>query len=57
MTKIKRLIGGFSFGWTLIDILKCISFCDRRAKNFKVLKCLVIIYVLFLIEESKFKVS
>ena len=37
-TRIKRLIGGFSFGWFLIVILKCFSFCDRRAKEFKVLK-------------------
>ena len=35
MTRIKRLFGGFSFGWFLIVILKCISFCDRRAKVFK----------------------
>ena len=29
MTGIKQLIGGFAFfGWFLIDILKCINFCD-----------------------------
>ena len=39
------------FGWVLIDILKCISFYDRRAKEFKVLKYFVNIFVLFLIEK------
>ena len=43
----KQLIGGFSFGWFLIVILKWISFCVRRAKEFKVLKCLVNIFVQF----------
>ena len=32
-------------------MLKCISFCDRRAKEFKVLNCLVNVFVLFLIEK------
>ena len=51
MTRIKRLIGGFSFGWFLTVMLKCISFCDRRAKEFKVSKYFVNIFVLFLIEK------
>ena len=50
-TRIKRSIGGFSFGWFLIVILKCISFCDRRAKEFKVWSIFVSIFVLFLIEK------
>ena len=32
-------------------VLKCITYCDRRAKKFEVLKCLVNIFVLFLIKE------
>ena len=36
VTRIKRLIGGFNFDWFLIAILKCISFCNQRAKEFKV---------------------
>ena len=52
MTSIKRLMGGFSFGWFPIVIhLKCNSFCDQRAKEFEVLKCSVNIFVLFLIEK------
>ena len=51
MTRIKRLIGGFSFDWFLIAILKCISFCDQRAKEFKVSKYFVNIFILFLIEK------
>ena len=50
MTSINRIIGGFSFDW-LIVILKCFSFCDRRAKEFKVSKYFVNILVLFLIEK------
>ena len=38
VTRFKLLIGGFSFGWFLIVTLKCFSFCDRRAKEFKVSK-------------------
>ena len=49
-TRIKWLIGGFSFGQSLIYILKCFSFCDRRVEEFKVLKCYVNIFVLFVIE-------
>ena len=49
--RIKWLIGGFSFSWFLIVILQCISFCDRRTKEFKVLKYFVNIFVLFLIEK------
>ena len=47
VTSMKQLIGGFSFGWFLIVILTCITFCDRRAKKFEVLKCSVNIFVLF----------
>ena len=48
----KRSIGVFSFGWFLISILKWFSFCDRRAKDFKVLKYLFVnIFVLLLIEK------
>ena len=50
-----RLFGGFSFGWFLIAILKCFGFYDRRTKEFKVLKCFVKIFVLFLIEGAWFK--
>ena len=32
-----QLVDLIFFGWILIDILTCISFCDRRAKEFKVL--------------------
>ena len=39
------------FGWFLIDILKCVSFCDRRAKEFIVSMYFVNIFVLFLIEK------
>ena len=46
-----QLVDLIFFGWVLIDILKCISFCDRRAKQFKVLNCFVNIFVLFLIEK------
>ena len=45
MTDVRRLFGGFSFGCFLIVIFKSFSFCDRRAKEFKVLKCLVNIHV------------
>ena len=31
VSRNKRLIGGFSFGSSLIVLLKCISFGDRRA--------------------------
>ena len=51
VTRIKRLIGGFSFGWFLIVILKCISFCDRRAKEFKVSENFANIFALLLIEK------
>ena len=44
----KRLISGVSFGCFVIVILKCVVFCDRRAKEFGVLKCSVNIFVLFL---------
>ena len=39
------------FGLVLIDIIKCISFCDRRAKEFEVSEYFVNIFVLFLIEK------
>ena len=32
-------------------ILQCFSFCVRRVKEFKVLKCLVNIFVQFVIEK------
>ena len=51
MTRIKRLISGLSFGWFLVVILKWFSFCVRRAKEVKVLKCLVNIFALFLIKK------
>ena len=40
VTRIKQLFGGFSFGQSLIYtvILKCFSFCVRRAKKFEVSK-------------------
>ena len=48
----KQSIGVFSFGWFLISILKWFSFCDRRAKEFKVLKYLFVnVIVLLLIEK------
>ena len=46
-----RLFGGFSFGCFLIYVLKCFSFCVRRAKEFKVFKCLVNILVQFVVEK------
>ena len=46
---------GFSFDWFLIAILKCIGFGDRRAKEFEVSKCSVLIFVLFLIEKCVVK--
>ena len=51
VTKTKPLIGRFSFGWFLIVILKCISLRNRRAKEFKVLKCFENIFVLFVLEK------
>ena len=54
-TRIKRSVGGLSFGWFLIYILKCFSFCVRRAKEYKVLKCLVNIFVQFVIERCVVK--
>ena len=56
VTSIKQLIGGFSSGWFLIVVIKCFSFCDRRAKEFKVSRPLNI-FVLFLIEKSVVQVS
>ena len=53
---INRLIGGFSFGCFLIVTFKCINFCDRRKKKFKVLKCFVNIFVRFL-RRVWFKIS
>ena len=46
-----RLISGFSFGCFLIVILKWFSFCVRRAKELKVLKCLGNKFALLLIEK------
>ena len=50
----KGLNGEFSFGWWLIVILKWFSFCDRRAKELKVLKYFFVNihkFVLLLIEK------
>ena len=47
-----RLTSGFSLGWVLIVILKCIVFFDvQQVKEFKVLKWFMNIFVLFLIEK------
>ena len=51
LTSVRQLFGGFSFGCFLVVILKCFSFCDRQAKEFKVSKHFMNIFVLFLIEK------
>ena len=57
MTSIKRFFGGFSFGCFLIAILKCFSLYDCQAKEFKVSKHFINIFVLFLIEKCVVQVS
>ena len=52
MTSVRQLFGRFSLGCFLIVTLKCFRFCVRRAKEFKVLTCLVDIFVQFVIEKS-----
>ena len=51
MMNIQRLFGGFSFGCFLFVILKCFIFSDRRAKEFKVSRHFMNIFVLFLIDK------
>ena len=57
VTSVRQLFGGFSFGCFLVVMLKCFHFCDRRAKEFKVLKHFMNTFVLFLIEKCVVQVS